>query len=179
VEAAVAAPRAGYGNELFGIREYRAGDSLRRIHWRSSARHGELVVREYEPPGIQSLSIILDPAPPSAEVADQIARIAASEAWDCLREGGRVVLWAPGLASSDSPRDLWGLLEWLARYPDLPGDGFAIPSWQRGDDCVAVTADPAVLEATYGARRRRLWIVGDAVIDTDVQYTRVGTRWPL
>src|SRR5262249_47039615 len=61
LEAATAAPRAGSGNELFGVREYRPGDSLRRIHWRSSARHGELVVREYEPPGLQTLTIMVDP----------------------------------------------------------------------------------------------------------------------
>ena len=37
LEASVTAPRSGSGNELFGVREYRPGDPLRRIHWRSSA----------------------------------------------------------------------------------------------------------------------------------------------
>jgi uncharacterized protein (DUF58 family) len=119
LEAGVSAPRAGSGTELFGVREYRAGDPLRRIHWRSSARLGELVVREYEPPGVQTLGIFCDPSPPTPEVADQLARLAASEAWDCIREGGRVVLWAPGLETSlpSEARSLWALLEWLARYP--------------------------------------------------------------
>src|SRR3989442_6729078 len=117
--ASVAAPRAGAGTEVFGVREYRPGDLLRRIHWRSSARHGELIVREYEPPGVRTLAIICDPTPPTREAADQVARLAASEAWDCIREGGRVVLSAPGLDSSrpDEARSLWALLEWLARYP--------------------------------------------------------------
>src|SRR6202158_1053637 len=53
-----------------------------------TARDGELIVREYEPPAIQSLGIFCDPAPPTPEAADQIARLAASEAWDCLRHGG-------------------------------------------------------------------------------------------
>src|SRR5207244_7518688 len=120
VESATAAPRAGSGNELFGIREYRRGDSLRRIHWRSSARRGELVVREYEPPGVRTLHIVVDPAPPTDEVADQIARIAASEACDCVKDGGRVVISAPGLEPTREERDVWPLLEWLARYPGLP-----------------------------------------------------------
>lgn len=31
-----------------GVREYMPGDSLNRIHWRSSARRGELMVKEFE-----------------------------------------------------------------------------------------------------------------------------------
>jgi uncharacterized protein (DUF58 family) len=122
LEASVSAPRAGSGMELFGVREYRPGDPLRRIHWRSSARLGELVVREYEPPGVQTVGIFCDPDPASREVADQVARLAASEAWDCIRGGGRVVLWAPGLEPSEpgEARSLWALLEWLARYPESP-----------------------------------------------------------
>ena len=120
LEASIAAPRAGSGNELFGVREYRAGDPLRRIHWRSSARLGELVVREYEPPGVQTVGIFCDPDPATREVADQVARLAASEAWDCIRGGGRVVLWGPGLepTAPGEARSLWALLEWLARYPE-------------------------------------------------------------
>jgi uncharacterized protein (DUF58 family) len=187
LEASTAAPRAGSGNELLGIREYRAGDSLRRIHWRSSARHGELVVREYEPPGLQTIAIYLDPAPESAEVADQIARIAASEAWDCIREGGRVVLWAPGLEPSESPRDLWSQLEWLARYPDGPS-GAPPALWATSpqvgrslQDLVVITAsaDRDLFEAAERSRKRRMWVVGDAVIDSEIPYERVGTEWPL
>ncbi len=63
LEASIAAPRAGSGTEMFGVREYRPGDPLRRIHWRSSARHGELIVREFEPPGVQTVGIFCDPSP--------------------------------------------------------------------------------------------------------------------
>src|SRR5207302_6689179 len=144
LDASAAAPRAGSGNELFGIREYRPGDSLRRIHWRSSAKRGKLVVREYEPPGVQTLTIMLDRDPPSTEVADQMARIAASEAWDCLRDGGRVVLWASGAEPLPS-RDIWSVLEWLARYPS----GAASPAEPVvGQDLVTVTAgDQEAVEA--------------------------------
>ena len=173
LEASLPVPRAGSGNELFGIREYRPGDSLRRIHWRSSARHGELVVREYEPPGVQSLAICLDPQPPTPEVADQIARIAASEAWDCIQEGGQVVVWAPGLEPSQSSRDLWSQLEWLARYPNHPSGG--VPRSGRQEVVVIIaSADEDLL-----ANASRAWVVGDVEIDTDVPFERVGLQWPL
>ena len=40
--------RAGAGEDFLGVREFRPGDPLRAVHWRSSARAGNLVVREFE-----------------------------------------------------------------------------------------------------------------------------------
>ena len=191
----MAAPRAGSGTEMFGVREYRPGDSLRRIHWRSSARHGELIVREYEPPGVQTLGIFCDPEPPGSAVADQVARLAASEAWDCIRNGGRVMLWGPGLTPSErgDGRSLWAALEWLARYPTRAAAGQdADPP--RVTEAVAVTgsAQPEVVEALEMVRRRggmvRAWVVEPGArraphlftdLDLDGPVQHVGTDWPL
>jgi uncharacterized protein (DUF58 family) len=184
VESSLSAPRSGSGTEVFGVREYRPGDPLRRIHWRSSARHGELIVREYEPPGVQTLGIFCDPDPASRDVADQVARIAASEAWDCIRGGGRVVLVAPGREPSrpEEARSLWALLEWLARYPgprDEKGDAPAVT------DAVGVfgSASHAVAELLGSVRLRggstRCWVVGDAEPRVEGRLTRVGTDWPI
>jgi uncharacterized protein (DUF58 family) len=41
-------PRAGAGDEFMGVREFRPGDPLRAVHWRSTARAGNLIVREFE-----------------------------------------------------------------------------------------------------------------------------------
>jgi len=46
--------------EFFGIREYRPGDPIKRIHWRSTARLGTLVVKEYERYGACNVTIFLD-----------------------------------------------------------------------------------------------------------------------
>jgi len=40
--------RRGIGQDYYGVREYTHGDSLRHIHWRSSARQGRLIVKEYQ-----------------------------------------------------------------------------------------------------------------------------------
>lgn len=42
------------------VREYRRGDDLRRVHWRSSARVGELMVRREEQPWQSRATIFLD-----------------------------------------------------------------------------------------------------------------------
>ncbi|UQA95988.1 DUF58 domain-containing protein [Streptomyces halobius] len=41
-------------------RGYRHGDDLRRVHWRSTARHGELMVRREEQPQKARCSVLLD-----------------------------------------------------------------------------------------------------------------------
>ena len=185
LEASLAAPRAGSGTEMFGVREYRPGDPLRRIHWRSSARHGQLIVREFEPPGVQILGIFCDPSPPTPEAADQIARLAASEAWDCLRGGGRVVLWAPGAepSRSDESRSLWALLEWLARYPYHPDVVRPLPP-QVGDAiAIAAARNEDIDDALEGIRQHggsvRAWVVGDAELEADAPTQHAGLTWPL
>lgn len=47
-------------NEFFGVREYRHGDSLRRVHWRRSARTGQLVVREMADVRPRVLLVLVD-----------------------------------------------------------------------------------------------------------------------
>ncbi len=42
------------------VREYRRGDDLRRVHWRSSARLGELMVRREEQPWQSRATLVLD-----------------------------------------------------------------------------------------------------------------------
>lgn len=42
------------------VREYRQGDDLRRVHWRSSARLGELMVRREEQPWQSRATLVLD-----------------------------------------------------------------------------------------------------------------------
>ncbi len=52
--------RGVFDDEFNHIREYRNGDSQRAIHWRSSARQGELMVREYHQNRNYDLVIGLD-----------------------------------------------------------------------------------------------------------------------
>ncbi len=55
-------PRAfAFGSaEDVTVREYRRGDDLRRVHWRSSARTGELMVRREEQPWQSRATLVLD-----------------------------------------------------------------------------------------------------------------------
>jgi uncharacterized protein (DUF58 family) len=69
-----------HGADDASTREYRTGDDLRKIHWRSTARTGAMMVRQEERPWQGQSTLILDtraaahvigpPAPPVDGVAD-------------------------------------------------------------------------------------------------------------
>lgn len=64
--------------ELASLRPYVAGDDVRRIHWRTSARIGEPVVRQFDEPRQRRTTILLDSRPsahddPSFERAVSVA----------------------------------------------------------------------------------------------------------
>ena len=59
------ADRLGRRGEFFGLREHRAGDDRRDVHWKSSARSGRLLVREYEDELARRLVIAVDNALPA------------------------------------------------------------------------------------------------------------------
>jgi hypothetical protein len=77
---------------------------------------------------------------------------------------------------------MWSQLEWLARYPQGPSGG-PIPGHlpMSGEELVVILggANNELLEVAERARKRLVWVVGDAEIDTEVAFERVGTQWPL
>lgn len=50
----------GPGSELYGVRRHSEGDPPNRIHWKATARHGEILVREETWEKSASLVILLD-----------------------------------------------------------------------------------------------------------------------
>jgi uncharacterized protein (DUF58 family) len=59
-EATVVQRRATGDEDDSMTREYRAGDAMRRVHWRASARHGDLMVRQEEQRSLPQARIIVD-----------------------------------------------------------------------------------------------------------------------
>ncbi|MEV4534914.1 DUF58 domain-containing protein [Asanoa sp. NPDC049518] len=51
---------AVHGEDDAATREYRRGDDLRRVHWKSTARVGELMVRREEQPWESRATVVLD-----------------------------------------------------------------------------------------------------------------------
>jgi len=95
------------------LRPYRSGDSMRLIHWRTSARYGDLRVRELETDtGGQEIIVALDNGMPGTSSAgdplweaaafEQAVVAAASLFFYALRRQTRVSLWtASGQVSGE------------------------------------------------------------------------------
>lgn len=79
------APR---GDDLFrGVRPYIKGDERRRIHWKATARTGELMVRESDGTGVVALQVVADlrgdvyRAEYGASIAAWVAETALAHGW--------------------------------------------------------------------------------------------------
>ena len=49
-------------DQFHGLRPFRSGDNPRSVHWRTSARRGEWMVREFEDLPGDNLVLVFDPA---------------------------------------------------------------------------------------------------------------------
>jgi uncharacterized protein (DUF58 family) len=133
-------------SRVMGVRDYRQGDSPRRIHWTATASTGQLVVKQYEPSIARETLICLDLSREDYEqrrryTATELAIVAAAsianhivineglsvglatEAWDPLSETDARFFLPP----HSERAHLMNLLEILARvevgeatpFPDL------------------------------------------------------------
>ena len=69
--------RAGDG-EFFAVRPWQTGDSLRWMHWRTTARAGRPMVRQFERESNSTVALILDPFLPAEPTAGERARCEAA-----------------------------------------------------------------------------------------------------
>ncbi|HYX89127.1 MAG TPA: DUF58 domain-containing protein [Gaiellaceae bacterium] len=82
------------GFDLHSVREYEQGESLRKVHWRSTARRGQLMVKELEDSPRDEVAVVLD-ADPAAVVGESFevqVRAAGSILQAHARRGRRAVL---------------------------------------------------------------------------------------
>ena len=129
--------RQGRRGEFGGLHDYREGDDPRDIHWRSTARKGRMMVREYEDESARRLSIFLDNGLPGGEAcADEALKegleraisMAASLAAEYLERGYAVRMVTRGKDAASATSWMQGtmqlerLLRMLALLPAVPSE---------------------------------------------------------
>jgi uncharacterized protein (DUF58 family) len=145
--------RRPVGFELHSVRDHQQGESLRRVHWPSTARRGSLMVKELEDSPRDEVAVLLD-GDPAAVVGsspdssfDVAVRVAGSILLAQIRRGRRCVL-----VLNTAGREMQA----------VSSDG---PEWQRALELLAA-AEPdarapaaALLRSADGAAARALELV--------------------
>ena len=128
-------PRTGHGQELLGLRPYLAGDDPRTIHWKQSARQGQLISQQRHHEEVRRLLILLDNATGELDEAGQkrfesLVSEAATAALDFLDDGCEVALLTrdASLPFGDGVRQRLRLLEILALVAPLPRESGRLQS---------------------------------------------------
>lgn len=68
----------GESDDFVSLRDYRDGDSMRKIHWASTAKRSKPVVKEYQDEYFVRQALILDTSSGSFEVLEEAISLAAS-----------------------------------------------------------------------------------------------------
>lgn len=101
------AASVGDSEEFLSLRDYRPGDPLQRVHWKSFARTGVPIVKEYQDEFFERHALILDTSRPQGEdaVFEEAVALAASfvytiDTLECLLDllfvGGEVKSYTAG-----------------------------------------------------------------------------------
>lgn len=125
------AANIGQSEEFVSLRDYRNGDPLRHIHWRSWAKAGKPVVKEFEDEFFVRHALVLDTFTdhPSSEVFEEAVSVAASFACTISTQESLLDLLFVGLESFcfTAGRGLGGadqMLEVLASVRPCPNTPF-------------------------------------------------------
>ncbi len=128
--------RRGWGHDLHALRAFRPGDDPRGIHWKQTAKTGDLVFTEREAEENRRLAILFDNGvgeladAARAERFERLVSEAATTALDYLGRGFEVELVTRGesCAFGNGPRHRRALLEVLALVEARPREGAPLAS---------------------------------------------------
>ena len=144
------------GEDFYALRPWAVGDDLRRVHWPSTARRDELMVRQHDIPWQGRATVVLDVRARfhDEESLEQAVSAAASIAVSCGRGGSLVRLVTTDGGDSgfgSGSAHLEALLERLARVQAGHGELPDLPK-TTGSMALVVTADVPPADLSHLAR---------------------------
>ena len=167
------------GDDFYALRPWVVGDDLRRVHWPSTARRDELMVRQHDVPWQGRATVVLDvrARDHDEDSFEQAVSAAASIAAGSGRTGALVRLITTdggdtGFGAGASHLD--AILERLARVDAVEGDG-RLPDLPDVDGAVALVVPAAIPPVELGRLAR---LSGRSGSLTVVSVVRAGGRSP-
>ena len=133
--------RAGLGLEVHSLRDHRAGEDARTIHWRSSARAGRLIAVDREHERRKRVCVLLDQRALRGDLLERAIEHAAALVARELEGGAEVSLALAGqrLPAGSGPAQLRHALRMLALLE--PSEG-GLPAPQPDADASVLEARP-------------------------------------
>ncbi len=163
VGAGLVASALGQSDDFIGLREYRPGDPVRHIHWRSWARLNRPVVKEFEEEHLPRFALALDPtllSDQDTEVFEEAVSVAASfvsgvasnrAALDCLFVGKQTYQYVQG--GSGASRASEKMLKVLATIEPTSEEG-SLDAMREAMQSQASSLSAAILIFTEWCERR-------------------------
>ncbi|KAM9864497.1 hypothetical protein ACIFOC_02776 [Leucobacter aridicollis] len=129
LEGAASARLTDADLSFHAVRDYLPGDPLRHVHWKSTAKSGTLMVRQYEESQTARAAVLFDAEVESYATADEFelgVSVAASLSVQAVREGRErfIARGAGWQARAKAPR-LGGLVELPSHTPEQLLDAWA------------------------------------------------------
>lgn len=177
----VAAPRPlrGSGTEFYALRPYVRGDDIRKVHWPSTAKAGELMLREDEMPRQTRTTILLDTRV-RGDAFEVLVSAAASLIVAASRDSAvRLVTTDGGVCTEDLLGELALVMpsntgSWYTALAAASHEGGAVVVLTTGraheSELAAVSTIPGAVLVTVGAPGAGLGGVKVVAIKADVPF---------
>ena len=180
------------GSSISGARAYRPGDPLKQIHWKKSAQHGELFVKQYEQPARENVAVLIDncahgeAGEEALAAADTVCEAAACITLHCLARNRSALLRALGdtkgvRQGEEAPdmADFEKVRRWLALLPfeDKAPGPLPLEDCRGGSALIVITSacsealEASIAEAAPFFSAVTLVLVGDGHADTGLTPT--------
>ncbi len=180
------------GSSISGARAYRPGDPLKQIHWKKSAQHGELFVKQYEQPARENVAVFIDncahgeAGEAALAAADTVCEAAACITLHCLTRNRSALLRALGdtkgvRQGEEAPdmADFEKVRRWLALLPfeDKAPGPLPLEDCRGGSALIVITSacsealEASIAEAAPFFSAVTLVLVGDGHADTGLTPT--------
>lgn len=142
------AQQVGDSQEFISLREYRPGDPIRHVHWRSSARLGKPLVKEFQDQFLVRQALILDACGPADDYFEYAVSVCASLVQQPWHQDGVLDLHcispaAPPLSCGrglDDRRRVQALLAAIPACPDADFESLVEPLQRLAPELSAVVA---------------------------------------
>ena len=180
------------GSSISGARAYRPGDPLKQIHWKKSAQHGELFVKQYDQPARENVAVFIDncahgeAGEAALAAADTVCEAAACITLHCLARNRSALLRALGdtkgvRQGEEAPdmADFEKVRRWLALLPfeDKAPGPLPLEDCRGGSALIVITSacsealEASIAEAAPFFSAVTLVLVGDGHADTGLTPT--------